>query len=80
MRNIKVLDTGCCDSLINTVKNHIASKESSGKYEITHITDLPEIYKYGITELPAILIDDETVIVVGELSNEQILEKLDDVI
>ncbi len=80
MKNIKVLDTGCCDSLISAVKKHIASKENSDKYGITHVTDLPEIYKHGVTELPALVIDDETVIVVGELNNEQVLEKLDDVL
>ena len=75
MKSIKVLSTGCCDSLFQTVRNHIQARADAQHFEVEQITDLEKVYSYGVMDLPAILVEDEALIV-GERSKDELLEEI----
>lgn len=56
---IKILGTGCnsCRKLEENVKE--AVKELGIKAEIKRVEDIPEIMKYGVMSVPALVINEE---------------------
>ena len=59
MRKIRILGTGCpkCKKMFENVE--AAAKELQLEYEITKVTDIKEIMKYGIMITPALVIDNQ---------------------
>jgi hypothetical protein len=76
LKKITVLSTGCCDSLFQTENEHISAREDAELYELEQISDLEKVYSYGIMELPAMLVEDETLIV-GERSHGEVMQEID---
>ena len=59
MRKIQILGTGCpkCKKLLENAKT--AAEELQLEYEITKVTKIQEIMKYGVMVTPALVIDNE---------------------
>ena len=59
MRKIEILGTGCskCKKMFENVE--AAAKALQLEYEITKVTDIKEIMKYGIMITPALMIDNQ---------------------
>jgi small redox-active disulfide protein 2 len=72
--NIEILGTGCpkCKQLEANVRKAVEEKKVNAR--IVKVTDITEISEYGITSLPAIVIDDE-VKVYGRLANVDEIKK-----
>lgn len=72
---IKVLGSGCpkCQAL---EKNAIEAVKNLNKTdEVTHLTDMHEIVKYGVMSTPALVVD-EKVVASGKLLSPVEIEKL----
>jgi small redox-active disulfide protein 2 len=56
---IKILGTGCpkCKKLEANIRQ--AVEENKIKVKITKISDISKIMEYGLTSMPAVIIDDE---------------------
>ncbi|MGA1844094.1 MAG: thioredoxin family protein [bacterium] len=76
MRKIQILGTGCpkCRSLAKNAE--AAARELALEFEITKITDIPAIMKFGITVTPALVIDDEIKVAGKVPSVDEIKEML----
>ena len=76
MRSIRILGTGCakCKKLAKNAET--AAKELHLDFEITKITDIPEIIKYGVMATPALVIDGEIKVAGKVLSVEEIKNML----
>ena len=59
MRKIQILGTGCpkCKKLSENAEQ--AAKELRLEYEITKVTQIPEIMKFGVMVTPALVIDSQ---------------------
>ncbi len=75
MKQVKVLGTGCpkCTKLAEMVTK--ISKDQSLDIELTKVTDMNEIIKYGVMMTPGLVID-EKVISSGKLPSEDELKNL----
>ncbi len=73
---VKVLGTGClkCVQLENNVKE--ALKISGKGFDVSHVTDIKEIAKYGVMLTPALVVGKDVVAVGKVLSVEDIVEIL----
>lgn len=76
MRKIQILGTGCpkCRKLAENTE--AAAKELELEYEITKVTAIPEIMKFGVMMTPALVIDSEVKIAGKVLSVEDIKKML----
>ena len=63
MKEIIILGTGCpkCKKLAENTE--AAAKELGIDYELTKVTDISEIMKYGVMMTPALAVDGEVKIV-----------------
>ncbi len=63
MLHIKILGSGCsnCERLYEVAKR--AADSLGMEAEITKITDFPEMMKYGILQTPALVINEELIMV-----------------
>lgn len=59
MRKIQILGTGCpkCKKMAENAE--AAAKELHLAYEISKVTSVPDIMKYGVMFTPALVIDSE---------------------
>ena len=75
MRKIQILGTGCkkCKKLAEHAEE--AAKELQLEYEITKITDIPEIMKFGVMITPALVIDNE-VKIAGKVPSVDEIKKM----
>jgi len=75
MRKIQILGTGCpkCKKLAENAE--AAAKELALEYEITKITDIPEIMKFGVMITPALVIDNE-VKIAGKVPSVDEIKKI----
>jgi small redox-active disulfide protein 2 len=73
--NIKILGTGCanCHKLEENVKKAII--ESAVEVEIVKIEEIKEIMRYGVMNMPALVID-EKVVVSGRVPGSEEIKKL----
>lgn len=74
MKNIYVMGPGCpkCTKTLQIVKEVVA--ENDVPAEVTKISDFQEIAKYGIFSTPAIVINDEVVVVGRVPKKAEVLE------
>ncbi len=72
---IKVLGTGCpsCHALLENTKE--AVKMTGILTEVEYVTDMPEIIKYGVMSLPALVVN-EKVVSMGKVLKPADIEKL----
>jgi small redox-active disulfide protein 2 len=72
MKKIQILGTGCpkCNKLTENAEN--AVRELAAKYEISKVTDINEITKFGAMITPALAIDGEVKSIGKVLSKEEI--------
>lgn len=75
MRKIQILGTGCpkCRNLAKNAET--AAKELELDYEITKITDIPAIMKFGVMITPALVIDNE-VKIAGKVPSVDEIKKM----
>ena len=75
MRKIEILGMGCpkCKKMAENAL--IAAKELKIEYEITKVTQLNEIMKYGIMVTPALVIDNQ-VKVAGKVPSVNEIKKM----
>jgi small redox-active disulfide protein 2 len=59
MRKIQILGTGCPKCRKMAKNASIAAKELNIDYEITKVTQINEIMKFGVMITPALVIDSE---------------------
>jgi small redox-active disulfide protein 2 len=59
MRKIQILGTGCPKCKKMEENAEAAAKALQLEYEITKVTKIPEIMKYGVMVTPALVIDNE---------------------
>lgn len=73
--NIKILGTGCvkCNHLEAATRSAVASLGLD--VEIEKVTDPGEIVSWGVMSTPALVVDDE-VVLVGKVPNAAEVEKL----
>lgn len=74
MKKIQVLGAGCyrCDKL---AENAAAAAKALGlEYELVRVTDIPEIVKFGVLRLPALVVDG-TVKVAGKVPPPEALKQ-----
>lgn len=71
---VKILGTGClkCKQLESNAKEAIISLGKD--YEVSHITDINEIARYGVMVTPALVIGNDVVSVGKVLSAQEIIE------
>lgn len=75
MRKIQILGTGC-PKCRNLAKNaEAAAKELELEFEITKITDIPAIMKFGVMITPALVIDNE-VKIAGKVPSVDEIKKM----
>ncbi len=74
--HVKVLGTGClkCKQLESNAKE--AVKLSGKNFEVSHVTDINEIARYGVMVTPALVIGKDVVSVGKVLSTQEIIELL----
>ena len=74
MKKIEILGSGCpkCKKLAEVTE--LAAKEMGISYELTKVTDLEEIMKYGVMMTPALVVD-STVKVVGKVPSVDEVKK-----
>lgn len=74
MKNIYVMGPGCpkCTKALQMVKEVIAENNVSA--EVTKISDFQEIAKYGVFSTPAIVIDNEVMMVGKVPKKKELLE------
>lgn len=74
---VKILGAGCpsCQSMYNDVTRIVA--RNGWKMEVEYVQDITQILTYGLTAIPAMLINDEVVMVGhrGPSKIEQALRK-----
>ncbi|MBN2374649.1 TM0996/MTH895 family glutaredoxin-like protein [bacterium] len=75
MRNIQILGVGCpkCKKLEENAL--AAAKEMNIEYEITKVTQVSEIMKYGVMVTPALVIDGD-VKVAGKVPSVEEVKKI----
>jgi len=75
MKEIKILGTGCpkCKKLAENTE--AAAKELGIEYEMSKVTDISEIMKFGVMMTPALAVDGE-VKVVGKVPEPDEIKKL----
>lgn len=75
MKQVKVLGTGCpkCTKLAEMVSK--ISKEQNIDIDLTKVTDMNEIIRYGVMMTPGLVID-EKVVSSGKLPSENELKNL----
>jgi len=75
MKQVKVLGTGCpkCTKLAEMVNK--VSKEQNIDIDLTKVTDMNEIIRYGVMMTPGLVID-EKVVSSGKLPSENELKNL----
>lgn len=59
MKKIQILGTGCPKCRKMAENALIAAKDLNIDYEITKVTQIPEIIKFGVMVTPALVIDSE---------------------
>lgn len=59
--NIKILGTGCSDCKQLQQNTQTAIKETKQKATIEKIEDIGEIVSYGVTSMPALIINDKII-------------------
>jgi small redox-active disulfide protein 2 len=71
---VKILGTGClkCKQLESNAKEAI--KLSGKNFEVSHVTDINEIARYGVMVTPALVIGNDVVSVGKVLSTQEIME------
>ena len=59
MKKIQILGTGCtkCNKMAKNAQT--AAKELNLEFEISKVTDIPEIMKFGVMVTPALVINNE---------------------
>jgi len=57
MKKIQVLGTGCPKCKLLAANAEAAAKELGIEYELTKVTDINEILKFGVMSTPALVID-----------------------
>ena len=74
--NIKILGTGCtkCKALENNAKEAIA--KIGGFHSVEKVEDIMQIMDYGVTNTPALVVDEKVLSTGKLLSVEQIIEIL----
>ena len=75
MKEIKVLGTGCpkCKKLAENTE--AAAKELGIGYEMSKVTEISEIMKYGVMMTPALVVDG-AVKIVGKVPEPDEIKKL----
>lgn len=75
MRKIQILGTGCpkCRNLAKNAET--AAKELELEFEITKITDIPAIMKFGVMVTPALVIDND-VKIAGKVPSVDEIKKM----
>ena len=75
MKELKILGTGCpkCKKLAENTE--AAAKELGIDYELTKVTDISEIMKFGVMMTPALAVDGE-VKVVGKVPEATEIKQL----
>ena len=76
MKKIQILGTGCpkCRKMAENVET--AAKELDLEYEISKVTSIPDIMKYGVMITPALVIDSEVKVAGKVPSVEEIKDML----
>ena len=75
MKEIKVLGTGCPKCAKLTENAETAAKELGVEYELSKVTEISEIMKYGVMMTPALVVDGE-VKVVGKVPEPDEIKQL----
>lgn len=75
MRKIQILGTGCAKCKKMAENAETAAKELQLEYELTKVTDIPEIMRYGVMITPALVIDSQ-VKVAGKVPSVDEIKKM----
>ena len=75
MKKIQVLGTGCPKCKLLTANAEAAAKEMGIEYELTKVTDINEIIKFGVMSTPALVVDGQ-VKVSGRVPSPEDIKKL----
>ncbi len=76
---IKILGSGCPNCKVLEANARKAVLESGKDVDITKVTDISEIMKYGVMSTPAIVIDEKVVSMGKILSSAEIKKIIDDI-
>ena len=75
MKKIQILGTGCPKCKKLTENAEAAAKELGIEYEIEKVTDITEIFNFGVMMTPALVVDGE-VKVVGKVPAVEDIKKI----
>lgn len=75
MTKIQILGTGCPKCKLLTANAEAAAKELGVEYELTKVTDINEIIKFGVMSTPALVVDGQ-VKVSGRVPSPEDIKKL----
>lgn len=57
MKKLQILGTGCPKCKLLAANTETAAKELGIEYELSKVTDISEILKFGIMSTPALVVD-----------------------
>lgn len=75
MKKLQVLGTGCPKCKLLAANTETAAKELGIQYELSKVTDVNEIVKFGVMSTPALVIDGD-VKVSGRVPSPDDIKKL----
>lgn len=73
---IKVLGAGCSTCKTLLIHTQEAVKESGIPIEVEYVTDLKEVMKYRVMNLPGLVINEKVISAGKVLSKEEVVSKI----
>jgi small redox-active disulfide protein 2 len=75
MKKLQILGTGCAKCKKLTENAEAAAKALGLEYELTKVTDITEIMKFGVMMTPALVVDGQ-VKVVGKVPDPEAIKPM----